>query len=134
MDVQLRLALTPGQRLAKLRRVPLKKMGEERFIMFKRSSAPATHDFILRVCRSAGLEPNIVKQSDRAQSILDLVAAGVGIAIIPEHFQRYRTDLLVRQFTPSLPTLSLCMAWRQNDHSPVLRSLCAMIREHFGIA
>ena len=43
--------------------------------MFKRSSAPATHDFILRICRSAGLEPNIVKQSDRAQSIL--VDAGV---------------------------------------------------------
>lgn len=134
MDVQLRLALTPGHRFAKLRRVPLKKLGEERFIMIKRSSAPATHDFILRVCRSAGLEPNIVKQSDRAQSILDLVAAGLGIAIIPEHFERYRTDLLVRRFTPSPPPLSLCMAWRQNDHSPVLRSLCAMIREHFGIA
>lgn len=132
MEVQLRLALTPGHRLAKLRRVPLAKLQEERFIMFKRSAAPATHDFILQVCRSAGFEPNIAKQSDRAQSILDLVAAGVGIAIIPEHFQRYRTELLLRHFIPNPPALSLCMVWRQDDHSPVLHSLCAMIRENFG--
>jgi DNA-binding transcriptional LysR family regulator len=65
--------------------------------------------FYFAACRSAGFEPNIVKQSDRAQSILDLVAAGVGIAIVPEHFQRYRTELLLRRFIPDLPALSLCM-------------------------
>lgn len=134
MDVHLRLALTPGHRLTKLRRIPLKKLKDEKFIIFKRSAAPATHDFILQACRSAGLEPNIVKQSDRAQSILDLVAAGIGVAIVPHHFQRYRTELVLRQLSPSLPTLSLCMAWRQNDRSPVLQSLCAMVRDHFGIA
>jgi DNA-binding transcriptional LysR family regulator len=133
MEVQLRLALTPGHRLAKLRRVPLKKLGEERFIIFKRSAAPATHDFVLHACRSAGLELNVVKQSDRAQSILDLVAAGIGIAIVPEHFRRYRTELVLRQLIPDLPALSLCMAWRPDDHSPALRSLCAMIREHFDV-
>ena len=133
MEVQLRLALTPGHRLGKLRRVPLSRLQEEKFIIFKRSAAPGTHDFILRACRSAGVEPNIVKQSDRAQSILDLVAAGVGIAIIPEHFQRYRTELLLRQLTPNLPPLPLCMVWRQNDHTPVLHSFCGMIRKHFGI-
>jgi DNA-binding transcriptional LysR family regulator len=134
MDVQLRLALTPGHRLAKLRRIPLAKLEEERFITFKRSAAPATHDFILRACQSAGLEPNVVRQSDRAQSILDLVASGVGLAIVPEHFRRYRTELVLRQFIPDLPKLTLCMAWRRDDYSPVLRSLCAMVREHFGIA
>lgn len=132
MDVQLRLALTPGHPLTKLRRIPLHKLKEEKFIMFKRSSAPATHDFILQACRSGGLEANIVKQSDRGQSILNLVASGIGVAIVPEHFQRYRTELVLRQSTPSLPKLSLCMAWRQNDRSPVLQSLCAMVRKHFA--
>jgi DNA-binding transcriptional LysR family regulator len=74
-----------------------------------------------------------VKQSDRAQSILDLVASGMGIAIVPEHFQRFRSALVFRQFIPDAPALSLCIAWRQTDNSPVLRSLCAMIREHFGV-
>lgn len=133
MEVQLRLAIAPGHRLARQRRIPLKKLEQEKFVIFKRSAAPATHDFILQACRSAGFEPHIVKQSDRAQSILDLVAAGTGIAIVPEHFRRYQAELLLRQFIPDLPPLSLCMAWRQNDHSPVLRSLYATIREHFGI-
>lgn len=132
MDVQLRLALAPGHRMAKLRRVPLDKLREERFITFKRSAAPATHDFILRACRSAGLDPNVVKQSDRAQSILDLVAAGMGIAVVPEHFQRYRTELIFRECTPNFPSLSLCMAWRRNDNSHALRRFCVMVREHFA--
>lgn len=68
MEVQLRLALAPGHRLARQRRIPLKKLEQEKFVIFKRSAAPATHDFILQACRSAGFEPNIVKQSDRAQA------------------------------------------------------------------
>ncbi len=134
MKVQLRLALNPGHRLAKLRRVPLSKLAEEKFIALKRSAAPATHDFILQICRSAGFEPNIVKQSDRAQTILDLVATGVGISIVPEHFRRYRTEVVLCPFVPNPPSLSLCMAWRQDDQSPVLKSLCKMVREHFRIA
>lgn len=134
MDVKLRLALSTGHRFANLRRTPLAKLKDERFITFKRSAAPATHDLILQVCRSAGFEPNVVKQSDRAQTILDLVAAGVGVAIVPEHFQRYRAELLLRPLVPNPPSLSLCMAWRQNDHSPALKSLCVMVRDHFDTA
>lgn len=132
MEVELRLALAPEHRLAKLRHIPLAKLEEERFIIFKRSAAPATHDFLLRLCRSAGFEPNVVKQSDRAQSILDLVAAGVGVSIVPEHFQRYQADLVLRPLVPSPATLSLCAVWRQNDQSPALHALRAMIRQHFG--
>jgi len=133
MEVPLRVALTPGHALAKARRVPLKDLNEDRFITFKRSAAPATHDFILQACRNAGLEPNVLRQSDRAQSILDLVAAGMGVAVVPEHFQRYRSEMVLRSCSPALPPLPLCMVWRRSDQSPVLRSLCAMVRKHFEI-
>lgn len=130
MQVELRLALARDHPLAKLRRIPLAKLEQEHFIIFKRSAAPATHEFLLRLCRSAGFEPNIVKQSDRAQSILDLVAAGIGISILPEHFQRYQSDLVVRRLIPKPPSIPLCMVWRKNDTSSALRALCTMIRQH----
>jgi DNA-binding transcriptional LysR family regulator len=69
-------------------RVPVAELVKEPFITVKRSVAPATHDLFLRFCQAAGFEPNVVKESDRAQSILDPVAAGVGVAILPEHFRR----------------------------------------------
>jgi len=132
MEVQLRLALAPDHRLARLRRIPLAKLKQERFIIFKRSAAPAVHDFLLRLCRSAGFEPNIVKQSDRPQTILDLVAAGMGISIVPEPFRRYKANLLLRELVPGPPSIPLCMVWRQDDQSAVLHSLLSMVRQHFG--
>jgi len=131
MDVELRLALALEHPLSKLRRIPVAKLEEERLILFKRSAAPATHDLLLRLCRSAGFEPNIVKQSDRPQSILDLVAAGVGVSILPELFQRYQADLVMRPLIPRPPKISLCMVWRQNDTSAALHAFRAMIRRHF---
>jgi len=91
MEVLLRLALTPEHRITKLRRVPLKRLEEERFIIFKKSAAPPTHNVSFAGLPISGPEPNMVKQCDRAQSILDLVAAGMGVAIVSEQFQRYRT-------------------------------------------
>jgi DNA-binding transcriptional LysR family regulator len=131
MDVELRLAIALEHPLSKLRRIPVAKLQEERLVIFKRSAAPATHDLLLRVCRSAGFEPNVVKQSDRPQSILDLVAAGVGVAILPEHFQRYQADFVMRPLIPRPPKISLCMVWRQNDTSVALHVFRTMIRRHF---
>jgi len=132
MHVELRLALAPEHPLAKLRRVPLAKLQQEQFIIVKRSAAPALHELVLCICRSVGFEPHVVKQSDRAQSILDLVAAGIGVSIVPEHFQRYQSDLVLRQLIPKPPPIPLCMVWRKNDNSSALHTLRAMIRQHFS--
>jgi len=132
MQVELQLALPPEHRLAELRKIPLAELDKERFIILKRSAAPATHDLLLRLCRSSGFEPNVVKQSDSARSILDLVAAGIGVSIVPEHFRRCQSNLVLRQLTPKPPTIPLSMVWRKNDTSPTLESLRAMIRQHFS--
>jgi DNA-binding transcriptional LysR family regulator len=124
MDVELRLALAPDHRLAKLRSVPVTALEQEPLITIKKSAAPATHELFLRVCRSAGFEPNIVRQSDHPQSILDLVAAGIGIAIIPEHFQRYQADCVLRPLAPPAPLVQLCMVWRKEDPSPPHPARC----------
>lgn len=131
MEMELRLALPPEHKLAKLRHIPLDKLQEERFIFFKRSAEPAAHELLLRLCRSAGFEPNVVKESDRAQSILDLVAAGVGVSIVPELFQRYQADLVLRRLIPTPPTIPLCMVWRRSDASPLLQCLRRVIQRHF---
>lgn len=132
MEVGLLVALAADHRLAKLRRIPLPKLEEEKFIILKRSAAPATHDFLLRLCRSSGFEPNVVKQSDSARNILDLVAAGIGVSIVPEHFQRFPSDVVLRRLTPKPPSIPLSMVWRKNDTSPTLEALRATIRHYFS--
>jgi DNA-binding transcriptional LysR family regulator len=132
MMVEVRLAIALDHPLAKLRRVPIVSLEKEKFIIVKKSAAPATHEFLLGICRSSGFEPEVVRESDRAQNILDLVAAGIGVSIVPEHFRRYQSDLVLRPLIPKPADIPLCMVWRKNDRSPVLRALRIMIRRHFG--
>jgi DNA-binding transcriptional LysR family regulator len=132
MDVEFRVAVSHEHALAKTRRIPLAKLESERFVLFRRSAAPAIHEVMLRACRAAGFEPNVVKYADHAQSIVDLVAAGVGVSILPEPFSRYRAALALRPFTPMPPAQTLGIAWRRRDASQLLQSLRAAIREHFS--
>lgn len=122
-NVRMRLAIPPDHELSRLRRIPIARLAQEPMITLKRSAAPASHELLLTLCRTAGFEPNLVKLCDRVQGILDLVAAGIGVAILPETFRRYRPELVWRGVVPELPAIPLCMVWRKDDNSPALEAL-----------
>jgi DNA-binding transcriptional LysR family regulator len=77
-EVGLVAALPPEHALTTLRKVPLQKLANEKLVALKRSSAPATHDWIRDLCRANGFEPKIVRQCDQPQALLDSVAGGLG--------------------------------------------------------
>lgn len=131
MKVEVQVALPPDHRLSRLKQIPLHALREEAFITIKRSAAPGTHELLLRLCRSAGFEPHVAKQSDRAQSILDLIAAGVGVAILPVHFGRYPANVVMRPLAPKPVSIPLCMVWRKDDTSRLAHTLRTMILEYF---
>jgi DNA-binding transcriptional LysR family regulator len=124
-------ALPPEHALARLREVPLRKLANEKLVFFDRSSAPATHDWIRDLCRANGFEPTIVRQCFQSHAILDSVAGGLGVAILPELFRRYQGEVVFRPLAPSTPKIELCMAWRRRDASEALRELRAIMRQAF---
>jgi DNA-binding transcriptional LysR family regulator len=132
IEIGVQLAMAADHRLARFRKIPFSQLAKERFITVTRAAAPATYELFLQVCRSAGVEPNVVKQADQAQSILDLVAAGVGVAMLPEHFRRYQTELVWRRLVPEPPKVPICMAWRNDDSSEALRTVRTTISQHFS--
>jgi DNA-binding transcriptional LysR family regulator len=65
---------------AKQRRVGLSKFSQESFILYKGRA----RDTALNACRKAGFEPRIACESGELETIRALVAAGLGVAILPE--------------------------------------------------
>jgi DNA-binding transcriptional LysR family regulator len=124
MHVRLHVALALDHRLSGSAPIALHELRDEAFISVKQ---PATHELFLRLCRSAGFEPYVAKQADLSQSILDLVAAGVGVAILPEHFRRYQAAVAMRPLVARPGSVPLCMAWRKDDEFPPLHDLRAMV-------
>jgi LysR family transcriptional regulator, benzoate and cis,cis-muconate-responsive activator of ben and cat genes len=130
-EVEMIAALPPEHALTSLRKVPLQKLAGEPLVFFKRTSAPGLHDWIRDLCRASGFEPDIVRQCDQAQAMLDSVAGGIGIAIVPELFRRYHSEAAFRPLAPHTPKTQLCMVWRRRDHSEALQALRAILLQTF---
>jgi DNA-binding transcriptional LysR family regulator len=128
-DVDLAVALPPGHRLAKLRRLTLRNLVQEPFVLLNRSSAALLHDWVLNLCREAGFEAQIVKEANSPASILELVSAGFGVALLPSLFQRFPSDVIFRPLPPTTPKLHLALAWRRNNQSPLLKAFVEILRQ-----
>ena len=67
------------------------------------SSSPCARH-VVRCCHAAGFEPIVSFESDDYQTVQGLVAAGVGVALIPElALSVVREDIVIRALSPSPP-------------------------------
>ncbi|MFK0164922.1 LysR family transcriptional regulator [Rhizobium sp. NPDC090279] len=83
------LAVAKGE---KPRPVQLSELANEAFILYRRPSGPGLYDSIIAACLAAGFSPRIRHEAPRLLSKLSLVAAGLGISIIPESMARLETN------------------------------------------
>src|SRR5690606_3391012 len=87
------LAVVPeDHRLAELGAVELRELADERFILFPRSFGPGVHDRIVRLGKAAGFSPRIDQEAVEMHPIAGLVAAGLGVALVPESTRKLRQE------------------------------------------
>jgi DNA-binding transcriptional LysR family regulator len=109
LEDPLYLALPRGHRLAGKRTLRLGELRGEAWVQTSQSSPCARH--VVRSCHAAGFEPNVAFESDDYQTVQGLVAAGVGVALIPElALSVVREDVVVRALSPSPPVRSVIAA------------------------
>ena len=87
--------LPPEHRLSKSRRVKLADLSGESFVSVSAESAPCFAAQIQRLCGDAGFRPKLVQEAIRGQAVAMMVAAGVGIAILPASLARNVGESLV---------------------------------------
>jgi DNA-binding transcriptional LysR family regulator len=106
------LALPREHRLAKRRKLRLEDLRGEAWVQTSSASPCARH--VVRICHAAGFEPNVAFESDDYQTVQGLVAAGVGVALIPELalFDRppTREDIAIRALSPHPPVRQVVAA------------------------
>ena len=118
------VALPATHPLAAGTSVKLKELRAERFIMFPRNDGTAMYDAIVGACAKAGFSPHIVQEAHLYTTIVSLVAAGIGIAILPGVSARIRHDGVVyRRLLPRLP-VDTGLVWNADEamSKPALRA------------
>lgn len=123
------LALPREHRLAEKRGLRLEDLRGEAWVQTSHSSPCARH--VVRSCHAAGFEPNVSFESDDYQTVQGLVAAGVGVALIPElALSVVREDIAIRALAPRPPVRQVIAAAPTDARlSPATPAMLAILEE-----
>lgn len=123
------VALPETHLLANQAHISLPSLKNEPFILFPRLLAPGLYDLIISLCQQAGFSPNVTQEAIQMQTIVSLVAGGLGIAIVPESLQNLqRTGVVYKTVQEPTPKAAIAIIWRRNDTSPTVQKFLEIVR------
>lgn len=123
------LALPAEHPLAGAPQLTLADLRGEQWVQTSAHSPCARH--VVRSCLDAGFEPDVAFESDDYDTVQGLVAAGVGVALIPRlALTRVQSGIAVRSLTPSSPTRRVTVATLPGAGvAPAARSMIQVLEE-----
>jgi DNA-binding transcriptional LysR family regulator len=123
------LALPAAHALCALRRVPLRRLAGESFVMFPRTPGFLFHDLIMGFCQRAGFAPRVAQEVNQTHAVIGLVSAGLGVALVPASAQKIAlAGVAYRPLRESTPLAQVAVAWRRADASPVVAAFLDVAR------
>ncbi|MDD2870042.1 LysR family transcriptional regulator [Neomegalonema sp.] len=102
-------------------------------ILFPRPAAPAFHDLVTGYVRAHGGEAKVAQEATQMQTIVSLVSAGLGLALVPASLRNLaRTGVRYRDLRDKAPILETGLVWRRAEAAPTLRGFLEVAREARG--
>ncbi|GIP59181.1 LysR family transcriptional regulator [Paenibacillus woosongensis] len=97
--------------------VALEQLSGESFIVLKKGQG--FRKIMIDLCRSAGFDPDIVFESNNIETVQSLVAAGMGITLVPRFIARAKRSELIPVYVPlaePVPSRTLVIAYRKGRY------------------
>ncbi len=115
---ELRAVLHPSHPLARRRALALRELEGTPFVLYRPDFA--LHGHILDACRRSGFKPTVVSESSHWDFIVAMVAANIGLALLPQTICRQldrRQVSSIRMAEPIIPW-NVAIIWRRDRHLP----------------
>lgn len=120
-------ALPANHRLAAAPALSLTELAAETFVAYPRAEGAGLYDAIIAACHDAGFSPRIGHETPQMIATLSLVAAGLGVSLVPASLTRMRLDGV--EYRPLLgepPHAQLNLAVRRGEASTAVRRFVAV--------
>ncbi len=123
--------LPAGHPLAHQREVALTDLSNENFVSYPSMQGSTLRDAAVHACYSAGFTPRVVQEAPDTHTVVALVGAAVGVALLPASAETLQFEGVV--FAPIAGDVDvrvpIALAWRRHDRSPVLARFLATAEE-----
>ncbi len=124
------LALPETHPLSAQTQVSLSALADESFILFPAKMGPVFYEQMITIFQQAGFHPKVAQEAVQMQTIIGLVEAGLGIAIVPASLQNFhRSGVIYRPLQEHLSDTGLYLTWRQHDSSSVIGAFLSLTRK-----
>jgi DNA-binding transcriptional LysR family regulator len=121
------VALPADHRLAERAKLRLRDLADEPWMLATTKSCPDARMF-KRACHAAGFEPTIAFENDDYHAILGFVAAGVGVALIPDLAVRAaREDVVIRSLVAGAPVRQIVAAVPAGYRTPAAEAMLEVL-------
>jgi DNA-binding transcriptional LysR family regulator len=129
IDEETVVILPNGHRLSKLASVPLAALAKDVFVLYPRTLNPGNYDAVIAACRRAGFNPTLGQEAPQIVSVIPLVAAGMGVSVVPRSTVRILSDeVCYRQIEGAAPRAEICLAYCRLGSSRAAQNFVAVAR------
>ena len=98
------------------------------FIGMSEGSYPGYRRWLTETCRRVGFAPKVLQDAEIERTVIQAVAAGLGVAIVADQVKRLpHENVVFRELTPPVKTES-CIAWRADNASSALGTYVEILR------
>ena len=130
IEERLLVALPSGHALESLDRVPLEAIADLPLVFFTRQLVPGFHAQIVELFQRVGAFPKVAQHAVHIQTIVGLVASGIGLAILPESVERVtREGVVYRPLDAQDATSWMALARVEGDNSMLVENFAGAIRQ-----
>ncbi|EPR43655.1 transcriptional regulator, LysR family [Desulfovibrio sp. X2] len=125
------LAVVPtGHAAAGDEKLDLRRLEYDPFILTPRPVGLSLFDTVVSACRSAGFEPIFGQSAPQISSVVNFVAAQMGVSLVPACMRALSVPGVVyRELAGQAPVTRLALAWRRTGATPLARNFAAAARE-----
>lgn len=113
--------------LSDRRRIRLAELAGEAFVAHPSGHRSSLHERVLRACADAGFEPTSLVEVAETATMVVFVAAGLGVALVPEPVRSLGLEGVSYVELADPPTIELALARRREEPSPAVRNVAAII-------
>ncbi|GHP18352.1 LysR family transcriptional regulator [Rhodococcus sp. NKCM2511] len=100
----------------------------EDFVMYADTHS-VMNDAVVRSCRAAGFSPRREHEAPDTSVLLALVAAGLGVALVPESVRALQLNGVVFRDIAGASTIDLALAWHRDRPSALVDALVAALED-----
>jgi DNA-binding transcriptional LysR family regulator len=105
------LVVPSSHKLAKRKRVRLREVAGQDFVMYERTYAPGFHDLIFGILRDARIAPNVTQTAAEIPTLISLVDSGMGITILPASaVKHYVASVVACEILDRIPMVEIAIA------------------------